>query len=152
MKSRTLCIIFVLLTMVMVVIAGGSKKEELYGTWINEDIKGATPPTAIQVYKPDGTFQYFRLEAKSWEQEVEKNEEGWIHCYSGPYEIIEKWTDEEGNVWYKIEIHLSPIDKYFALIKINGSSNILEYDLRRIEFAEDINPNASTYGIYYRQE
>ena len=151
MKTRMFVSILILVLAVLI-IAGRAKKEELHGTWINEEYKGSNIPMAIQIYKPDGTFQYLRLAALSWEEDVERTEEGWIKGYEGPYEIIEKWTDEGGSVWYKTENHVTETDKHFVLIKINGSGSVLEYVWRQIEFAEGIDPNAATYGIFYRQE
>ena len=151
MKMRFFVSIISVILVSAIFAAGRSKNEELHGTWINEEYKGTTMPFAIQIYKPDGTYQYFRLGASAWLQDVEGTEEGWIKAYSGPYEIIEKWTDEEGNLWYEIEKHYTAMHKLFVLIKISGSGNILEYVFSKLEFAEDIDPNASTYGIFYRQ-
>jgi hypothetical protein len=152
MKTRIILYVFMVLIFPTIIIASGNKKEELYGTWINEEYKGTSLPLAILIYKPDGTYQYCRLEAASWEQDIERTKEGWIKSMFGTYKIAEKRTDDEGNIWYKIEKHITANKKHFVLIKIDCSGNILEYVYRQAEFAEDIDPNAATYGIYYRQE
>ena len=61
--------------------------EELYGTWINDN---AMPPQYPKktVYFPGGRKQYANIsDTEPFEEDTE--------------EIAEKWTDSEGNIWYK---------------------------------------------------
>ena len=105
MKTRTLIFIFILLSAVFVLVAGGSKKEELYGTWVNpeyEDVKywsrtakrvidqnpnafGENIESDIGKPPPSGSMEYYSNIA-----DTETIDEATIS-------IIERWTDNEGN-------------------------------------------------------
>ena len=149
MKMRFGVLIMSVILVSTILVAGGSKKEELYGTWVNYEYKGSTP-FFMNIYNPDGTYQDYRLEASAWEVDVEKTDEGWIKAGFGPYEIIEKWTDEDGSIWYKTE-SLFGNEKFFSLMKLSDSGNTLEYMLGRIGYPEEIEPNDVKYRIYYCQ-
>ena len=150
MKIRTSVSIMILVLSVFI-IAGGSKKEDLHGIWINDEYKTANIPFAILIFDFDGTYQYNYFEAASWEADVERTEEGWITGFFGQYKIAEKRIDDDGNIWYKIEMYAGATLNHHVLVRISGSSNILEYVYRKAKYAEDIDPNTHTYGIYYRQ-
>ena len=162
MKTRTLIsVLFLISIFVMtapVSFEGGSKKEELYGTWINEEYKDTTPPFEIEVYNPDGTYESFRTEVAPWEKDVEILEGGWIRDAFRTYKIEDKWIDSEGNVWYKVEAITGGYEKrpykVCLLMKISDSNRILEYMYGKGEYYEEIDPSKVpyTYRIYYRLE
>ena len=163
MKTRTLTLVLILLCILVVVVpvlfAGGSKKEELHGTWINEEYKGSTHPFEIQVFHPDGTFDFYETEKAPWETEVEVLEGGWIHSVMFTYTIEDKWIDFDGNVWYKVETVQGGIkekvQRLYLLMRISDSNRVLEYMVNRLgEYHEEIDPSdvPYTYRIYYRQE
>ena len=116
MKTRTLASILILISILVVVVpvlfAGGSKKEELHGTWINEEYKGSTPPFGKLVHNPDGTWEQFRKEEAPWEPDVEKLESEWISADYATYTIEDKWTDSDGNVWYKVEALMAGSEEF----------------------------------------
>ena len=163
MKTRTfisvLILISILVVAVPVLFAGGSKKEELHGTWINEEYKSATtPPFKIHEINPDGTMGFFRTETSVWEEDIEVLENGWIPCDSYTYTIDDKWTDSDGNVWYKVEVvgggyEKNPM-KIYLLMKISDSNRVLEYMVGRVGYREEIDyteTNSYIRRIYYRQ-
>ena len=166
MKTRTL-VSSLILVLALLIIAGScaTKKrmvkdsEELYGTWINEEYKATVAPFEITVFNPNGTMSMYRTEKAHWETDVEVLEGGWIPCDTHTYTIEDKWTDSDGNVWYKVEAiaggyeKVSPITAYL-LIKISDSNRVLEFMVGRIVYREEIDPTEVdyTYRIYYRQE
>jgi len=161
MKTRTLIsvqiLIIILVVAVPVLFAGGSKKEELHGTWINEEYKGNTPPFEKHVITPDGTMQFFKTEVAPWEPDIEVLEGGWMPCDSHAYTIEDKWVDSDGNDWYKGEAQVGGYEKIaptaYLLMKISDSNRVLEYMVGRIDYHEELDPTAVkyTYRIYYRQ-
>ena len=157
MKARTLILVLILICILVVVVpvlfAGGSKKEELYGTWINEDYKGSTPPFGKNVFNPDGTFKFFRKEPAPWEKDVEVLEGGWISGDFGTYTIEDEWTDSNGNVWYKVEAVIGGLAKFNLLMKISDSNRVLEYMVDGVDYREEIDPTDVPYHyrILYRQ-
>jgi len=163
MKTRKFVSILTLVLAVLI-IAGScatqkrivKDSEEFYGIWINEEYKGSTPPLKKNVFNPDGTWEYFRKEASPWETDIEILEGGWIRDFFGTYTIEDKWTDSDGNVWYKVDL-LFGIKKeytntYYLLMRISDSNKIMEYMEDRIRYGEKIEPKSTKYRIYYRQE
>jgi len=160
-------IMILILVLAVLIIAGGcaTKKrmvkdsEELYGTWINEEYKGSTPPFGKYVFNPDGTYEYFRKEPAPWEKDVEILEGGWIIGNYGTYTIEDKWTDSDGNVWYKVEADELGYEEHpyslYYLVKISDSNRVLEWMVGRLDYHEKIDytvTNPYIRSIYYRQE
>jgi hypothetical protein len=128
-----------------VIITSGEKDEELYGTWVNSDYNRSAE-IAKFIVDPDpgirddanGTIiVYIR----------ESDEQA---SWRSSFRIEEKWNDDEGNIWYKIE-DLGHT-KYYHLWKISNSGNILEYLFSNHNYPDEIDPNNQNYRIYYRQE
>ena len=122
--------------------------EEVYGVWVNE---AANPPKTVN--NPDGTFaDYFPA------------------SYSKPYqggnsEIVKKWTDSEGNVYFETYNTFTfgagmVGGKSQCLRKVSKSGTVLESNWVFVgEFGPDkfppaIDPTMNTqvagYLIYYR--
>jgi hypothetical protein len=160
MKTRVLILMLVLISILVVpnLFAEGSKKEELYGTWINEEYKGSTSPFDIMVISHKGTIHFYTTEASVWETEIERLENGWIPCDFHTLTIEDKWIDSEGNVWYKIVAdgggYEKRVVKSYLLMKISDSNKVLEYMVGRKGYREVLDPTEVkyVYRIYYRQE
>ena len=160
MKTETLVltVLFISCLAASGLFAGGSKKEELYGTWINEEYKGNTPPFEKFVITPDGKMEFFKTEVAPWEPQIEVPEGEWMSCDFHIYTIDDKWVDSEGNVWYKVAARVGGYEKIdtnaYLLMKVNDSNRILEYMVGRIDYHEELDPTAVkyVYRIYYRQE
>ena len=93
MKTRMLFL--VVLIMVVLLIAGScatgkkayvtQEDEELYVAWINTEYDFRSPPAKV-VYHPDGTLEVY------WTTKSNNK-------IDGTSRIIEKWTEDEGNIW-----------------------------------------------------
>lgn len=123
--------------------------EELYGTWVNEQMM---PPRVV--INPDGSFaDYFPA------------------SYSKPYqggktEIFKKWTDSEGNVYYDTYdtfTFSSTMEqtKLQCLKKVSKSGTVLEWNWVTVsefgpgKFPSTLDPtknehDVAGYLIYYR--
>jgi len=163
MKSKTLLLVLILICISVVAapvsFAGGSKKEELHGTWINKEYKdNQSAPFEKHVINPDGTMNFFKTEKAVWETDVEVLENGWIECYAYTYTIKDKWTDSDRNVWYKVEAIMGGYeenpDKAYLLMKISDSNRVLEFMVGLVGYREELDPTALEYHYrkYYRQE
>jgi hypothetical protein len=117
------------------------KSEILYGTWVNEKYAAFKYYTAM-VMKPDGVYEtYVDTSLKTLSAR-------------GKYAITDKWTDSEGNIWYKATYEVkegTQLVTGFLLIKISDSGNTYEENMDRREYPTEINPIYVTYSIYYRQ-
>jgi hypothetical protein len=96
MKGRRLFLISSILLFIVLLGASAQEKyvpkadEELYGTWTNKEYSGSIS------YQPQ-------------KEVVTADRYGWYHLIpdsvpyeEGTYEIDRKWTDAEGNIWYRI--------------------------------------------------
>jgi hypothetical protein len=98
MKTRQISLIsfltLILIVFTLVVATGENgytpkENEEYYGIWVNPEYNMRTLDAKILI-KPDGTFyEYSMTKSDSWGTK-------------GEYKINEKWTDAEGDIWYKV--------------------------------------------------
>jgi hypothetical protein len=146
MKTRMLVLILILVLIVCsAVLAGsGKKEEELYGTWVNTDYN-TSAKKAKYVFKPE-----------SIRDEADGMYTLYVRDYDeNPYESVsfrieDKWTDDEGNIWYKIEPFAVFI--YYGLYKMSDSGQTLEMIFSNQDYPTEMNLNDIEYFIYYRQE
>ena len=157
MKTRTLVSILILVAAVLIIVGSCATKpvrtksdEALYGTWVNPEYKGSFP-SGMEVYYPDGTWKVFRKEAAAWEEDIEILEGGWIRGSFGTFTIEDKWIDADTNVWYKV-VSYEGNERFFMLMKVSNSNNILEYMFSFIDYPVEIDTKSVRYQIYYRQE
>jgi hypothetical protein len=120
--------------------------EELYGSWVNADYsaeKGFTDRMQTQriVFRADWTFERF-----AW---VDRDVSEWKDWYK----ITKKWTDSEGNVWYKIHWQIFYLREQCGLFKISNSGRKCEFVSDPIEYGypKKIDPHAFSYRVYYRK-
>jgi hypothetical protein len=117
--------------------------EEIYGTWTNKDHF----PQKV-VTGPDGYKAYnFMSDSAPIEE--------------GTVTIDSKWTDQDGNVWYKtfgtVTYGTYKGSTYQELHKLSKSGTVSETvdafgDFDPNKYPTRINPMAETYRIYYRTE
>jgi hypothetical protein len=150
MKGKMLLFISILF-LATVMFAGGcattkkvSKKDYRFfsGTWINEEYN-THPHKARLVIRPDGTFDVYRRTTDTKKHGI------------GVYRIVDKWTDSEGNIWYKMHVWPGVMvegkpDSY-ELDKVSNSGNVWEYVSISGDFPTEINENHPRYHIYYRK-
>ena len=140
MKTRTLTLTVILIMAVFVLLAGGSKKEEYYGTWVNTDYDRTTFRLAKTIHNHDGTLIKY-LSTSDTEP-----------YRTATFTIEDKWTDSEGNIWYKILYTITEqIISNFELTKISDNGTTLESVISIIDYPTEIVPNDGINFIYYRQ-
>ena len=144
MKTRTLLFIFILLSAVFVLFAGGSKKEELNGTWINPDYDKTWKDGKI-IIKPGGTYDEYNMSYSD------------SPSLKWGYTITDKWTDFDGNIFYKFIVksiykeEVVRTSTWYYLAKIDKTGNVYEYNDSVVDFPSEIDPNHGNYAIHYRQ-
>jgi hypothetical protein len=112
--------------------------EEIYGTWINEDMK-------YQKF-----IYYYWGYAEKYKEVSNKTP-----TYKITFTIVEKWTDSEGNVWYKtFNRHNAAMTTVFWITKISNNGTVCESVSNYGEFPskDELNVDNFDYHIYYRQE
>ena len=149
MKARMFVSILILILAVFIIsesFATGGKEykpketEELYGSWTHSDYYKEGKQEKIE-YDADGT----RL-VLIFEKDSEPLEE---YLYT----ITDKWTDKEGNIWYKV-MQITPKTNFtfYLLIKISNSETVYEEVRDATDYPTEIDVNHRNYVIYYRQE
>ena len=151
MKSRTLVSILIFILAVLIIRDGYATDKKVTkrdyrfveGTWTNEEYN-SHPHMGKYVLRRDGTFDsYFTT------SDTEK--EGANH-----YIIVEKWTDSEGNIWYKRHVwggaKVEGHPGGYALDKFSNSGNVWEYIESGADFPTEIDKNHPYYHRYNRQE
>ena len=111
-----------------------TNNEEICGTWVNTEYHLVAQKV---VMNPDGT----------WGWAMRANAELDMKF---TYKLKEKWTDSEGNIWYKVRLKSHRGEDY-VLVKISNSGNTREVAFNRNEYPTKIDPKEVNYRIYYRQ-
>ena len=116
--------------------------EEIYGTWINEDL-------IPQKIGQKRIYYYWSYGETYRELSSETPAMKWT------FTIVNKWKDSEGNVWYKYFIR----DNEFIYIeywitKISNNGTVFESVCNVGEFptVDELNDDHFNYCIRYRQE
>jgi hypothetical protein len=69
----------------------------------------------------------------------------------GPFEITEKWTDTDGNIWYKLSSTLKgaySTEPFYWTVRISNSGKTLEYALSSSDYPNEKDlKNSYYYGI-----
>ena len=72
----------------------------------------------------------------------------------GTYSIIEKWTDSEKFLWFKLKATVikkgKSAEDYYYLSKISDSGKKLEFVFHASDYLKAINPDKPTYRVYFR--
>jgi hypothetical protein len=120
-----------------------SAHEEIFGTWTSTQ---RSPHKIVML--PNGTWEEY-----IYEKDVDPT-------YKGIYQIVEKWKDAEGNLWYKEIITLTfgtgKGEMTQELDKIDRSGDVWEFCFNYISkydphnFPKEINSKDYNYGIYKR--
>ena len=128
------------LTVLVLTLTNGALagSEELCGTWVNIDYDNSHKSIRV-IFNPDGKFMKFR-NANSKSPQVE-----------GTYKITEKWTDSEGNIFYKFQQKDQMERDWKYLCKISESGKILEYVYGNDEYPTEVTPRPGYYFKYFRE-
>ena len=152
MKTRNLILSVILIFAVLVLLiscATGKKayvakeNEEIYGTWVNTEY-GTMEALFSQkrITNPDGTWEEYGGMAD-------------IAYRTLKYTIIDKWTDSEGNIWYKLITEYGGkaygAKPFYELHKISNSGLTWEFVSSTEAYPTEIDPDHPMYFIYYRQ-
>jgi hypothetical protein len=121
------------------------KNEELSGTWINMEYKeGFDPDNGLKgkvVFYPDGRFESYKITSDDKAD------------YKAVYKIEEKWTDKDGNIWYKYRLTEKSWESSDSrhLSKISDSGKIQECQFDFEFYPKKIDSSRLAYRKYYRE-
>ena len=150
MKTRTLVSILILVLAVLIISEGYASEKKVSkqdykfvsSTWINEEYNSHAFPARWELHR-DGTFDGYNRISDTGKK------------YTGYYVIVDKWTDSEGNIWYKMHVGYGPIDEgppsAYELDKFSESGKVWESISDNSAFPTEIDESHAKYHIYYRQ-
>lgn len=156
MKSRILLLSATVILLSMIPPGAKAKdkyvpkaNEELYGTWINEKNGGDKYNPQKVVVTADGYTGYSKISDS-------------VPLFAWRLWIDNKWTDLEGNTWYKIfGIGIGDYEgeKSQELYKLSKSGTVMERafvagmgEFSPSYYPTKIDPNSYSYRILYRAE
>jgi len=152
MNVRTLLLCLAVAAVGLLVLAScasakyiAKPNEEIYRTWTNEKISAQK-----FVIGPDGGKAYLKLTDTT-------------PFFETGGEIVSKWTDSEGNVWYKV-LGIRTKGSYSGvrfkeLDKVSKSGSVLESmwpaptsdkEMKNPRYPARIDPKDPNYAIYYK--
>ena len=152
MKTRVMLFGVSILLMALSQMGGWSQakyvpkeNEELYGTWTNDQ---TTDIKKIVVF------------AGGWKDYKKVSDT--VPFWEGTEQIESKWTDAEGDIWYKTRCTFTSENnrgkKFQELHKLSKSATVKESqrvlvpDFDSIYYPTKVDPRYSDYSIYYRAE
>ena len=153
MQTRTFVLILILVLAVMIIAGSCATQkqayipkinEELYGTWVNTDYDGVYDESPQKfIHYNWGYTESFGLVTAQYPN------------IRRVFYIMDKWTDSEGIIWYKVTWQLrgSP-NMRFYIVKINVKEGSWEdiWSYKDFPSESDLTPEHVKYEIYYRQE
>jgi hypothetical protein len=113
-----------------------AQSDEICCTWINTEYTAGDRPQKM-VFNYDGTFETF------------KSKEAVDPLMRGVYQIVQKWIDAEGLIWYKVKL----FDMYgtkHQLARINQKGDNLEFVHKPYEYPTTIDHQHQNYSTYSR--
>jgi hypothetical protein len=116
--------------------------EELYGTWVNPDYPGN-----VDFLQKWNMYRYGVSEGY-------KKVDDPAVIGRGTFFFIEKWKDNEGNVWYTTnEMVSGATSTFYVLYKISKAGSVLENIWSTAGYPQsgDLKPESSKYRIMYRK-
>ena len=119
--------------------------EEIFGTWVNKDYSGTR-----LVHPQKLVFRFWGYE-EVYDKITDNNS-----SYQDTFFIVDKWTDSEGNIWYKVYEQTGQYRYgWFSLIRISKGGTVFEHINTEYPMMwpteSDLNPDNPNYRIFYRQ-
>jgi len=115
------------------------EEEEICGTWLNTEYKR---PPQKWIFSPGGTCELYNMESSP------------SPLFEATYTITERWTDSEGNIWYKVKApgkFLGEEVEWYLLARVSDSGKTLEYVRHPVDYHKELDPNHPSYRVYYRK-
>jgi len=139
---------FLALAVTIVIFAViGCAREPLHATWTNKDYEHSYWTWRF-TYKPDGSSEGWST-GRPLAQPA--NDEG-------RYRIEKKWSDSEGNAWYRIAGKgcIAPYSdlkatKDYGLVKIHASGKVLEGEWSSVDFPTGFGALGNKHFTFYRE-
>jgi hypothetical protein len=134
---RALIVLTICLSMLFYADVSLSESDEICCTWINlKYIHGKSPQKVV--FHHDGTYAtYGKIDSVS-------------ALSRGTFQVVKKWTDSEGFIWYNIIMNDPRKEKKYKLARVSKNGRNLEFVCIKDNYPTAINPDATGYCNYMR--
>ena len=119
--------------------------EEFFGTWVNPELRSPVYARKLRCYAC-GLIE--------WYNEVD----GTVYDGRGTSTVVEKWTDETGNIWYRNFERWALEDAYgstvYNLLRVSSDGQTLEFVWAGTGWPNpaDLDPDQNTTYVKYRRQ
>jgi hypothetical protein len=144
MKTRMYLIVVIFVTLASFVCAeelSVFSNEEIAGTWVNPNYTGFSYNRQKLILYQWGYYEVcIKINSDSPD-------------YRGTYQLIDKWTDSDGDTLYKSIVRHEGGGVTYELGKISKDKTTWEYVFSYVSMPtlDDLNPDNANYRTYYRQ-
>ena len=116
--------------------------EEIYGNWFNKEYAGDRASRCQKIVLHNWGY------GEKW-LKIEDEKPKW----SWTYFLAAKWTDSDGNIWYRVLDQWPGWPMEYCLTKISKNGTVMEtiYDHTKFPSESDLNSNHLSYLTYYRK-
>ena len=114
-----------------------SESDEICCSWVNTKYENGKPPQKI-AFHYDGTFATYN------------NRESDVALSRGTFQIVKKWSDADGYLWYKIIMNDSVQGKKYKLARVTSDGKKLEFISKTDSYPTEIKADSSGYCNYMR--
>jgi hypothetical protein len=134
---RTLMALAACFALVLYAGATFSGSEEICCSWVNTKYETGKPPQKL-TFHYDGTYATYKTISSS------------DALTRGTFLIVKKWTDSDGQVWYKIMMQDPTQEKKYKLAKVSKDGKKLEFVCKSDQYPAEIKTDESGYCNYLR--
>lgn len=134
---RALIVLTICLSMFIYADVSLSESDEICCTWINlKYIEGKIPQKVV--FHHDGTYAtYGKIDSAN-------------ALSRGTFQVVKKWTDSEGFIWYNIIMNDPRKEKIYKLARVSENGRNLEFVCNKDNYPTAINPDSTGYCNYMR--
>jgi hypothetical protein len=134
---RTLLITAICISLVFYAGMSYSKTDELCCVWVNAKYESGNKPQKL-IFNYDGMYATYGA----------KNSTGALQ--QGMFQIVWKWQDSEGNIWYRIKMQDPKYGTKYKLARISKNGDKLEFTCKSEKYPTEINVNNPDYCLYLK--
>ena len=114
-----------------------SESDEICCTWVNTKYVSGDRPQKL-MFNLDGTFVTYNTKTST--EALQR----------GTFQIVKKWKDSGGNIWYQIKMQNPKYGTKYKLAKVSKDGDKLEFVCKSDKYPAEIDKNEPDYCNYLR--
>ena len=114
-----------------------SESDEICCTWVNTKYVSGDRPQKL-MFNLDGTFVTYNTKTST--EALQR----------GTFQIVKKWKDSGGNIWYQIKMQNPKYGTKYKLAKVSKDGDKLEFVCKSDKYLAEIDKTEPDYCNYLR--